>query len=263
MKSQMTLNCYGVCLSVATKADLIAVCVVQCIKLYSNISHELLRQISHDQLGSDLYGVAFHVETIVVSDYREHNLKLFTLKGELLHTIDRGRTTFKPLGVTVSPDGHIYVCDGANHCVCVFDVKGKSLFSFGSHGSGGECFDWPRDLCFASDGLLYITDVDNSRICVYDKDGKFISKFPTTCKPTCIDATDCGHLIVSSCLSHQVMIYTTGGELVHVFGECDCGINRGQFSGPCGVFVDSDSLIYIADLHNLTIEVFQLSVVLL
>ena len=177
------------------------------------------------------------------------------MKGELLRAIDRGRTTFRPLGVIVSPeaDGHIYICDGATHCVCVFDVKGKSLFSFGSHGSGDECFDCPRDLCFASDGLLYITDVDNSRICVYDKHGKFIRKFPTTCKPTCIDATDCEHLIISSAPSHKVMIYTTGGKLVVVFGKR--GNELGEFVNPSGVSVDSDDLVYIGDCLNFRIQV--------
>ena len=255
MKCRKILKCGGECLSVATKADLIAVGVLRGIELYSIISNELLCNIRHDQLGSDLCGVAFlDEETVVVSDHGKGNLKLFTTKGELLRTIDRGNTTFKPRGVTVSPDGHIYVCDGANHCVHVFDVKGKSLVSFGSQGSDDECFDLPRDLCFASDGLLYITDFKNSRICVCDKDGKFIRKFPTTCMPTCIDATDCGHLIVSSSSFHKVMIYTTGGELVHVFGEH--GSEGGQFVYPSGVSVDSDGLIYIADCLNCRIQMF-------
>ena len=178
---------------------------------------------------------------------------MFTIQGRHVCTIDRGSTTFRPQGITISPDGYIYVCDAANHCVCVFDVNGMFLFSFGSHGSGDECFDLPEDLCFASDGFLYITDVCNSRICEYDKDGNFIGTILTTYKPTCIDATDCGHLIVSSWFSHKVMIYTTGGDLVHVFGER--GSELGQFDFPTGVSVDSDGLIYIADCNN-RIQVF-------
>jgi DNA-binding beta-propeller fold protein YncE len=257
MKCQKILKCGDRCWSVATRTDLIAVGVGNfggfLVKVYDKKSNKLLYVIGRGQLRGGLWGVAFlDEETIVVSDYGK--CKLFTLKGELLHTFDRGSTPFEPRGVTVSPDGHIYVCDGANHCVCVFDVKGKYLFSFGSHGSGDECFDCPRDLCFASDGLLYITDANNSRICVYDKDGKFIRKFPTTCEPTCIDATDCGHLIVSSLSFHKVMIYTTGGGLVRVFGECGSGL--GQFYAPSGVSVDSDGLIYIADLYDNRIQVF-------
>ena len=259
MKCQKPLKCGGWCRSVATKADLIAISVGDLngywVEVYDKKSSELLRKIGRDQLRSDICDVAFLDEQIVVSDYDMGNLKLFTLKGELLYEIDRGSTTFKPLGVTVSPDGHIYVCDGANHCVCVFDAKGKSLFSCGSQGSGDECLHWPRDLCFASDGLLYITDGENSRICVCDKDGNFIRKFPTICEPTCIDATDCGHLIVSSKSSDKVMVYTTGGELVDVFGGCGSG--SGQFNYPSGVSVDRDGLVYICDSINHRIQIFD------
>ena len=257
---QKILKCSGCCWSVATKEDLIAVGIgglgYSSVEVYDKESSELLHVIGRGQLSGDLCGVAFlDEETVVVSDHGRGNLKVFTLKGKLLCTIDRGSTTFKPLGVTVSPDGHIYVCDGDNHCVCAFDVKGKSLFSLGSHGSGDECFDSPSDLCFASDGLLYITDVKNSRICVHDKDGKFIRKFPTTFKPTCIDATDCGHLIVSSVLSNKIMIYTTGGELV-VELICERGSKVRQFKYPYGVSVDRDGLVYIVDSYHQRIQIF-------
>ena len=254
MKFRKILNCGGLCWSVATKGNHIAVGVLNQIDIYDKSSTDLLHTIGKGQLGG-LPGVTFYdQEHILVSDTDNNNIKMFTIQGRHVRTIDRGSTTFRPWGITISLEGHIYVCDGANHCVCVFDVNGKFLFSFGSHDSGDERFDYFSDLCFPSDGFLYITYVNNSRICVHDKDGKFIRKFTTTCKPTCIDATDCGHLIVSSPLSHKVMIYTTGGDLVHVFGER--GSELGQFDCPTGVSVDSDGLIYIADCANCRIQVF-------
>ena len=249
-------KCSRQCQAVATKGCLyIAVGIPSKIEVYDRSSTDLLHTIGKGQLGDYLFGVAFYdQEHILVSDYDNRNIKMFTIQGQHVRTIDRGSATFRPHGITISPDGHVYVCDGANHCVCVFDVNGKFLFSFGSRGSGDDCFDCPEDLCFASDGFLYITDVDNRRICVYDKDGKFITMFTTTYEPTCIDATACGHLIVSSLESCKVMIYTTGGDLVHVFGEH--GSELGQFSRPTGVSVDSDGLIYIADCGNHRIQVF-------
>ena len=255
MKCQKILKCDGWCRAVATKGNHIAVSVPQSIEVYDRSSTDLLHTIGKGQLGGDLPGVTFYdQEHILVSDDVNNNIKMFTIQGRHFHTIDQGSTSYKPYGITISPDGHIYVCDYANDCICVFDVNGKFLFSFGSHGSGDECFDCPRDLCFASDGFLYITDFDNSRICAYDKDVKFIRKFTTTYNPYCIDATDCGHLIVSSWWSNKVMIYTTGGDLVHVFGEL--GSELGQFNRPTGVSVDSDGLIYIADCCNNRIQVF-------
>ena len=259
MKCQKILKCGGFCLCVATKGNHIAVGVgynyVYSIKVYDRSSTKILHTIGKDQLGGLLPGVTFYdQEHILVSDYFNNNIKMFTIQGQHVRTIDRGSTTFRPSGITISLDGHIYVCGGADHGVCVFDVNGKFLFSFGSHGSGDECFDHPRDLCFASDGFLYITDNGNSRICVYDKDGKFTRKFTTTYQPYYIHATDCGHLIVSMYGSHKVMIYTTGGDFVHVFGEH--GSELGQFKRPTGVSVDSDGLIYIADCFNYRIQMF-------
>ena len=259
IKCQRILKCGGFCRSVAIyniiEGNHIAVGVDNQIKVYDKSSTDLLHTIGHVQLGNYLPGVIFYdQEHILVSDYFNDTIEMVTLQGEHVRTIDRRRTCFNPLGITISRDGHIYVCDAAFSCVCVFDVNGKFLFSFGSCGSGDECFDYPRDLCFASDGFLYIIDVNNSRICVYNKDGTFIRKFHTTYKPWCIDATDCGHLIVTSSLYHKVMIYTIGGYLIHVFGEHGSGL--GQFDGPTGVSVDSDGLIYIADNGNNRIQVF-------
>ena len=255
IKCQKILKCGDGCRGIAIKGNHIAVSVSSHIKVYDRSSTDLLHTKGEGWLGDFLPCVTFYdQEHILVSDGDNNNIKMFSVQGRHVRTIDRGSTSFKPYGITISLDGHIYVCDGANDCVCVFDVNGKFLFSFGSHGSGDECFDDPRDLCFTSDGFLYITDVNNSRICVYDKDGKFIRKFTTTHKPYCIDATDCGHLTVSSLSSHKVMIYTTGGDLFHVFGEHGSGL--GQFVQPFGVSVDSDGLIYIADFYNHRIQVF-------
>ena len=180
MKCQKILKCGGVCSGLATKGNHIAVGVPNSIKVYDRSSTDLLHTIGKGQLGGVLPGVTFYdQEHILVSDYSNSNIKMFTIQGRHVRTIDRGSTTFRPYGNTISPNGHIYVCDVANHCVCVFDVNGKFLFSFGSRGSGDECFDYPSDLCFASDGFLYITDVHKRRICVYGKGGKFIRKFTT------------------------------------------------------------------------------------
>ena len=259
IKCQKILKYCDPCWAVSTKGNHIAVGFPNSVKVFDRSTTDLLLTIEEGQLGGELSGITFQdQEHILVSDTDNNNIKMFTIQGRHVCTIDRGSATFEPSHITISPDGDIHVCDDAdNHCVCIFDVNGKFQFSFGPSVSGEECFDCPEDLCFASDGFLYITyitDVGNSGICVYDKDGKFIRKFTTKYQPTCIDATDCGHLIVSSFLSDKVMIYTTGGDLVHIFGEHGSGL--GQFDGPIGVSVDSEGLVYIADFSNRRIQVF-------
>ena len=254
LKFQKVLKCNGPCRSVDTNSQLVALGIPMHVEIYNN-KDQLLRTIGKEQLGDNLWGVTFHDNcNILVTDMDNSNIKIFTIQGLYIRTIGGGGSTaFQPRGIAISPDGHIYVCDHANHCVCVFDVNGKFLFSFGAHGSGDECFNEPTDLCFASDGFLYISDAFNCRISVYDT-GIFVGKFTTVYYPASIAATDCGHLIVSSGWSHNVMIYTTGGDLVHVFGEY--GAKEGQFNNPSGVSVDSDGCIYIVDSGNHRIQLF-------
>ena len=257
IKCQKVLRCDGACESVATKGRLVAVSGFGgCVKIFGKDDNKLNYTIGGGHLGAGgQWGITFFdEERLLVSDTFANCVKMFSIQGQLLCTYDRGNVTFQSNGIGISPDGHIYVSDVCNHCVCVFDEEGRFLFTFGSHGRGDENFHYPRDLCFASDGFLYITDVRNRRVCVYDKDGKFIRKFAADYEIDCIDATDCGHLIVSSHLSHKIMVYTTEGNLVHTFGER--GGDIGEFRGPTGVSVDSDGLIYIVDLHNHRVQVF-------
>ena len=255
MKFKKILKYTGPCWSVDTNSQLVALGIHKHVEIYNN-EDQLLRTMGKEQLSGNVWDVSFHDNcNILATDMDSNDIKMFTLQGLFIRTIGRGSSTaFQPRGIAVSPDGHIYVCDHANHCVCVFDVNGKFLSSFGSHGSGDECFNEPTDLCFASDGFLYISDTFNSRISVYDS-GIFIGKFTTVYYPACIAATDCGHLVVGSGW-HKIMIYTTGGDLVHEFGEY--GVNEGQFNNPSGVSVDSDGRIYIVDSGNHRIQLYAL-----
>ena len=51
----------------------------------------------------------------------------------------RGKFT-KPTDVSVSKNGRIYVVDGVNNKIKIFNSKGKFLYSFGSKGSGRSEF---------------------------------------------------------------------------------------------------------------------------
>ena len=74
------------------------------------------------------------------------------------------------------PNGLLYVCDQHNHCVQVFDKRGKFQFRFGKKGKEDGQFKKPKLICFGPNGLLYVGD-DNYYIQVFDIDGNFQFKF--------------------------------------------------------------------------------------
>ena len=179
--------------------------------------------------------------------------------GQRLQTVDHVMTSeinhFKhPSGVSVSPEGLMYICDSGNCHIIVHDEEGKFQFAFGSKGSGPGCFDGPSDVTFGSDGLVYVTDEGNERVCVWYKEGTFQRDFRTKYVPAYIAATSDNHLVITSHTSNTVMVYSLGGQLVHKFGGL--GSDPGMFNMPCGICVDDNGLVYVADWGNRRLQFF-------
>ena len=222
----------------------------RCVHLLST-EGALVRSIGKGVFGIGLFGVAFDSNgNVWVTDWNKKNIVQLSQDGRVLQTIqDVGRkgNSSNPLGLSVSPEGLIYICDCDNHRITVHDTKGKFLFMFGSQGSGPGCFDELRDIAFGSDGLVYVTDTESRRVCVWSKEGMFLQRaFQTKYTPDFIAATSDNHLLITSHDSDTVMVYTVGGQLVHEFG----GTSLGRFKDVWGVCVGDNGLVYVVDSEN-------------
>ena len=217
----------------------------------------LVRSIGKGVLSGLLCGVSFDLKgNVLVTDYRNNIVVKLSQDGRLLQTIRHASSEsdhfVHPLDVSVSPDGLIYICDSGNRRVTIHVEGGNYLYSFGSEGP--RQFVQPCDIAVDSDGLVYVTDTGNKTVSVWSKGGSFRREFKPKYAPTCIAATSDNHLLITSDDSHTVMIYTLKGELVHEFGEK--GSDPGRFSGPVGICVDDNGVVYVADWGNCCVQVF-------
>ena len=229
-----------------------------CVHLLTN-KGALVRSIGEGLFGGGLFGVAFDLKgNIWVTDYGNNRLVKLSQSDQLLQTIHHTHSDmdpmYQPSGVSVSQEGLMYVCDSGKHRITVHDEEGKFLFAFGSQGSGPQQFSDPNDMAFGSDGLVYVTDNKNNRVSVLSKEGTFKRGFKTKCTPTCIAATSGNHLLVTSCLSNTVMVYTLEGELIHQFGAE--GSQQGRFDRCWGICIDNSGLASVADFGNERVQVF-------
>ena len=205
-----------------------------------------------------LYGIAFHQnQNIWVTDYGNNKVFKLSPNGRTLRTIRHATSKSdcfrNPFSISISSEGLIYICDRDNDRVTVHDEDGQFLFTFGSKGSGPGCFEGPRDIAFGSDGLVYVSDNGNKRVSVWSKEGTFKRVFQPKYVPYYITATSDNHLLITSYSSHVVMVYTLEGELVHAFGGK--GSDTGKFDGPCGICVDDNGVVYVADWGNKRVQV--------
>ena len=74
-------------------------------------------------------------------------------------------------GLTVGPDGSVYVADAGNHRVQVFDPDGRFLRQFGTFGTGPGQFSSPSLIAVAGDGSVVVVDFGTTDISKFDPAG--------------------------------------------------------------------------------------------
>lgn len=83
-----------------------------------------------------------------------------------------GEFFFHPCAMAISAREEIYVCDGSNHRVQVFDASGKFLRMFGSEGRGYGQFHYPHAITVLAD-RVFVGD-QGEQLQAFDEMGRFI-----------------------------------------------------------------------------------------
>ena len=77
--------------------------------------------------------------------------------------------------VELDPLGRVWVADGQQHQIRVFDSAGAHVRSIGRKGGGPQEFNGIAGMDWAADGTLWVLDGGNMRFAVYDTAGRFIT----------------------------------------------------------------------------------------
>ncbi len=176
-----------------------------------------LTSVTVDPDGRRLYAVDIGG---VQSD--QHIVRMFdAVTGEHLMDIGRrgaGPGEFNlPRDLAIGKDGRLYVVDGGNFRVVVFDANGRYLHSFGSVGKQYGQFARPKEVAVDRDGNVYVVDAAF---------GNF-------------------------------QIFTPDGELLLFVGDRAERDGPGKFMLPSGIAVDEDGRVYMVDQWFRKIEVFR------
>ncbi|PKO90360.1 MAG: 6-bladed beta-propeller [Betaproteobacteria bacterium HGW-Betaproteobacteria-12] len=122
-----------------------------------------------------------------------------------------------PRDVAIGSNGQIYVVDGGNFRVQVFDRNGKFMTSFGSVGKQLGNFARPKEIATDSAGNVYVVDAAF---------GNF-------------------------------QIFTGDGDLLMFIGERSERDGPARYMLPSGIYVDEDGRVYMVDQWFKKIDVFR------
>ena len=169
----------------------------------------------------------------------------------------------QPSDIALSQSKDIYLVDGVNSRVIVFDSSGKFKFAFGRKGKGEGEFDHPLGIDISKDGKVLIADTRNHRIQVFDLKGSFLFQFSTDRESDRTGSDPCDVMIskfrdniyVSDNDNHKIKIYSKTGDFQSEWGGF--GENSGEFRYPGIMTGNSFNEIIVVDVINTRIQKFD------
>ncbi len=108
-----------------------------------------------------------------------HRVRVFDARsGAHLQDIGRrgsGEGEFNlPRDIAIGRDGRLYVVDGGNFRVVIFDAQGRFLRHFGSVGKQYGQFARPKEIATDRDGNVYVVDTAFGNFQIFDPDGALL-----------------------------------------------------------------------------------------
>lgn len=163
----------------------------------------------------------------------------------------------------------IIIPDARLHKVAVFSLDGKLLNTFGKRGELDGEFNLPLSAALDRAGNIYIVDSFNARIQKFSSEGVFISKIGKrgdgigdfgVIKCVALDSDD--NIYVTDAKFHRILVFNSNGILLLSLGaphsqKLSEAIVAGGFLLPQGLYIDKTNRIYVADMMNRRLQVFQ------
>ena len=204
-------------------------------------------------------GVAVTDNVIAVSDWYSHQVKKYSLQGELLseigcHGNNNGQFNC-PRGLAFNNNKLLYVVDSFNHRVQVFQPDDKFAFSIGDKGSNPGQFQFPVRIAIDHNNNVLITDYDANYIVMFTQSGEFIQKIDSF-KPWAITISPTGYLIIDhNGDDNMIRVWSPTYQCIKQLGKS--GPKQGEYNDIQGMAIDSSGTIYVAEWGNERLQVIS------
>ena len=202
-------------------------------------------------------GVAVGHHVIAVSEWYEHVVKKYSLRGDYQSKFGsrgNGDGQFNnPQGLCFNSKGLLYIVDYSNHRVQVFTDNNVFLFKFGSKGHNPGQFQEPRYIAVDSSDQVYVTDwCNDGGICVFSEDGHFVKRINCN-KPYAIGIAPDDYIITHDDDSHILTVFSPTHELIAKLGVL--GEGKGQFHNITGISINNRGTIFVTEYDNHRLQI--------
>jgi len=165
------------------------------------------------------------------------------------------------MGVDVDANDIIYVADGDNNRIQMFDLDGNFLNMFGVDQKTPGYFYFPEGVAVI-DNNVFVAERNNDRIQKFNQDGTFLLSWGEKgtaegqfSSPVGITSDSSGNIYVVDSNNHRIQKFNQNGEFLSTWGEK--GEGNGEFNYPEGIAIDLYDNIFVVDSKNNRIQKFN------
>jgi DNA-binding beta-propeller fold protein YncE len=211
---------------------------------------------------------------VYVVDSEHNRIEKFSPSGEFIKDWghfgqELGQFNFgSSLNPTQPPGGgiavygnYVYVADSGNDRIERFNLEGGEALEWGSYGTGGGQFSYPRGVAANAIEVL-VTDDDNHRVEKFTPSGQFEgadgSEGTTGDRfdfPYGIALDAAGNVYVADDINHRVV--KLNPQLGYITEWGGFGSKPGQLAFPRGLAADPAGETFVADTANDRVQVFD------
>jgi sugar lactone lactonase YvrE len=183
-------------------------------------------------------------------------------EGNTVAPIGKGQL-LRPTGLAYEAESkRLFVSDTQAHQIKVFDLEGKLLLTLGEQGEGPGQFNYPTYIAVLHE-KLYVSDTLNARVQVIStatggylgtvgNRGLFVGNLV---RPKGVAADSEQNIYVIESYYDYMLVYNRSGKFLLPIGGV--GDGPGNFHLPAGVWVDGRNRVFVADMLNRRVAVFQ------
>lgn len=170
----------------------------------------------------------------------------------------------QPSDVAVGRDRRIFVADGVNHCIKVFDEHGAFLMTIGGTDDEPGKLHSPLGIALGSDGSLFVADSGNRRIQVFAASGAPRQTIPLPAAqgmqpPDPVDVAFDDkelRLYIVDNDNHRIAVYSLPQQRFTAVWGTE-GEGRNSFNHPFFIAVGRDRSVFVVDVLNTRVQVLS------
>ncbi len=168
------------------------------------------------------------------------------------------RENGKPTGISIAPDGRVFVADTHYQRIIAYDNQGNELMRFGRYGQGPGEFIYPTDVAFGPDGRIYVSEYggSNDRIQVFSAEGEYLCGFGSygaevgqySRPQSMLFSLDRSELFIADACNHRIVVVDPAGNVLRVLGGY--GRGPGELAYPYSLMGLDDGSLLVCEYGN-------------